>query len=1032
MPDAPGFETWVITEREWFHQLMLAGLQQLLTADRAAGRDYDAINVARRMLQVAPWHEEAHQELMALLARTGQRSAALAQFELCRRLLDEELGVPPSAKTEALRAQIAVGAMRGDDQRSDGGAVTLLPIAPNLAEPEQVRNAPNYPDLLLGRAEDITRVRALLDDPACRLLTLVGPGGIGKTRLALAATDGNVAQYAQGACFIPFAGLTPAKAENCTDLVINGIANVLGYTFDAQQDPHTILLNYLANKHLLLICDNFEHLQPAATLLEEIVLAAPGVQLVVTSRKRLGVKHEWLYDVAGLAYATDGESAVGQCTYPASALFARCAQQVKVDFDPVAEADHIHAICRVLEGWPLSIELAANWLRLLSCAAIAARLQDDVMLLDAATTAPDDRHRSMRAVLEASWALLTSDEQRVCGGVSCFRGGFELNAAQAVVHAGLVQLGSLVDKSFLRCDASGRYAMHEQVRQFAAARLGDDAVALDTIHRRHSTYFVALAAAQPILPGGTPGEATVTLFDRELKNLRLALAHALTDNDTARVASLLESLWPYYRFKGWNREIIVMMQQACDLQHVPLAQLARWQRWWADALYHVGELRACNQKVEELMCMLGKPLPSTVCEQRWFLLRAFGRQLLHRTFPRIAFGHAAAQRAVLVETVRAMERYGQAGMFLGQPMAFLVGITAVNHAERAGATELLAAGYAALSLLLSNLACHWAAAYYHRLALRYVDHDTNVAHRAYALEVISFNLFMNGDWQAAREVISKAVTQAEQAARRRSSLELQLLVAISYGFAGDYEAALAQAGAVLPRARELGDVVVQAWSLIAQAEFCLHADREPTTRALPLLQQAQALPPNRLNKSEHFGIHGNLAVVALRTGDNACAAHELDLALATVNSMVFPANGAFESYADLPEVALALAERASRSAPGKQLLEQRAAHACAILENFARAHRFARPRALIYAGIYHWQHGRQRKAFSLWQQSAAVAAAAGMNYDLGRAHFEIGRRLAAHAQIGGLSAAQHLERAHSVFQAIGAGYMLSQLEAMRR
>ena len=111
VPDAPGFETWVITEREWFHQLMLAGLQQLVTSDRAAGRDHDAINVARRMLQVAPWHEEAHQELMELLARTGQRSAALAQYELCRRLLDEELGVPPSTKTDALRAQIAAGAL---------------------------------------------------------------------------------------------------------------------------------------------------------------------------------------------------------------------------------------------------------------------------------------------------------------------------------------------------------------------------------------------------------------------------------------------------------------------------------------------------------------------------------------------------------------------------------------------------------------------------------------------------------------------------------------------------------------------------------------------------------------------------------------------------------------------------------------------------------------------------------------------------------------------------------------------------------
>ena len=197
----------------------------------------------------------------------------------------------------------------------------------------------------------------------------------------------------------------------------------------------------------------------------------------------------------------------------------------------------------------MSIELAANWLRLLPCAAIADRLQDDVMLLDAATIAPDDRHRSMRAVLDASWALLTDDEQRVCSGVSCFRGGFELSAAQAVVHSGLVQLGSLVDKSLLRCDAVGRYHMHEQVRQFAGAKLGEDPVEVSTVQRRHTTYYVAFAAAQHTLPSGIPDDATIAAFDRELENLRLALAHALAENDTDRIAPMLESLWPYYPFQ---------------------------------------------------------------------------------------------------------------------------------------------------------------------------------------------------------------------------------------------------------------------------------------------------------------------------------------------------------------------------------------------------------------------------------------------------------------------------------------------------
>ncbi len=969
---------------------------------------------------------------MELLASTGQRSAALAQYETCRRLLDEELGVLPAPATEALRARIAAGSIGGDDQRGPSERGEVMPGALAWAElsPAQVHNAPEYPDPLLGRADDIAQVRALLADPACRLLTLVGPGGIGKTRLALAATAGNVDRFVHGAYFVPFAGLTPAQPENSTDLVINGIANVLGYTFDARHDPQAVLLSYLNKKHLLLICDCFEHLQPAAALLEAIVLAAPGVRLVVTSRIRLGVTHEWLYDVTGLAYATADERTFHHGVYPAAALFERCAQQVKVDFDPVAEAGSVRQICQVLEGWPLSIELAANWLRLLPCAVIAERLQDDVILLDAATTAPDDRHRSIRAVLAASWALLSADEQRICSGVSCFRGGFELSAAQAVVHAGLVQLGSLVDKSLLRCDANGRYHMHEQVRQFASAKLGEDPVAVSTLLRRHTTYYAAFAAAQHTLPTGIPDDATITAFDRELENLRLALAHTLADNDTERVTSLLESLWPYLRFKGWNREIAAAMQKACNLRNVPLAQRARWERWWADALYQVGELRACNQKVEELMGLLGMPLPTTRWTQLWFAGREFVSQLLHRVLPQAMFGRAAKHGALLDEMIRALERYVQAGYILGCPTEFLLGITSVNRAESAGAKDLMSASYAGLSLLLSDLACHRAAGYYLGLALCYVDHDTDCAHRAYTQEVLGLNHFVNGDWIAARRAFAEGIVLAAQSARRHFSLEIQMLEAISYGIPGNYREALVRAGAVLPCAVDLGDVILQAWSLLAQAEFCLHVECDPTTRVLPLLIQAQALPANALNHSEHFRIHGGLAVVGLRTGDRECAAQELDRALALVAKMALPANWAFEGYANLPEVALALWEHNARRAPQAGELEQMAKRACTILDKFARAHRFARPRALIYAGICHWQHGRQHKAFSLWERSAAAAAAAGMRYDLGRAHYEIGRHLATGARYGDLSAAQHLERAHAEFQAIGAGHALSQLAAL--
>jgi len=638
VPDAPDFTTWVATERERYAQLLLSGLKTLADGDRAAGRNREAIQLVRRMLEVSPWNEEAHCDLMWLLAVTGQRSAALAQYETCRRILDEELGVPPSATTEALRIRIATddlplaGAARGDPV-ADAPAAPAVVDADVQPLPARVRNAPDYPDDLLGRAAAITELRALLMDPACRLLTLTGAGGVGKTRLALAASAAIAGCYPDGAHFVNLAGLTPARPESSTDLVLNSIANALGYTFDAQQDAQTILLNHLRSKHLLLICDNFEQLQPAAALLEAIILAAPGAQLLATSRKRLGAAHEWIYEVEGLAYAHTDQREQSLSAYPSAALFVRRARQVKAGFDPTTETvetDAIHHICQVLEGWPLSIELAANWLRLLPCPAIAERLQSDVAMLDAATTAPGDRHRSMRAVLDASWELLTEAEQQACCGASCFRSGFELAAAEAVVGADLVQLASLVDKSFLSRDANGRYHMHEQVRQYAAARLGEAPQQEHDVRRRHAAYFLSVTAAQPTPPGGVPDAATLVLFNRELENLRLALAHTLADEDVATVTALLENIMPYYRFKGWNSEIADLLEQANELRGAPLVTRARWQRWWAESLYQVGDLHACIQRVEVLMRMVGKPLPATSGERYWFALREFGRQTLHR------------------------------------------------------------------------------------------------------------------------------------------------------------------------------------------------------------------------------------------------------------------------------------------------------------------------------------------------------------------------------------------------------------------
>ena len=494
------------------------------------------------------------------------------------------------------------------------------------------------------------------------------------------------------------------------------------------------------------------------------------------------------------------------------------------------------------------------------------------------------------------------------------------------------------------------------------------------------------------------------------------------------MAALTESLLPYFRFKGWNREIVTAMEQACALHGVPLALQARWQRWWADALYQMGELHACTNRIEQLLRLVGKPLPVNAWQGVWFAAREFSRQLLHRLKLGSAARISPSKQMILVEQARALERYGQAGYFLDAQTEFLTGVANINDAESANAQEFLAAGYATVALMLANIAMHRVAAYYQRLALRTIERDTNVAHRAFAMEVIGLNFFIAGNWAAAHGIWEEGAALAERSARRRFSLEIQMVNAIAFGIPGDYHAALARAEWVLPRARELSDAVVQAWSLLAQAEFCLHVDDDPARRALPLLEQARALPADEINKSEHFRICANLAAVFLRSGETGQAAQELDRALAILDSMVLPANWAFEGYAITFEVALALAELPDLAPAEQRETMQRAEHACAILKKFARAHCFARPRALILAGILDSQKGKYKQAFKAWQRAAALAEELSMRYDIARAHFEIGRHLAPEQTWEGQGAEYYLTQAKSEFGDIGAGYLLSQVE----
>ena len=476
----------------------------------------------------------------------------------------------------------------------------------------------------VGRVAELAEIRRLLGDPHYRLVTLVGPGGIGKTRLALEAVQG-CCPFADGVVFVPLAPIsTPA-------LLVPTIADAIGFTFSGPEPPSIQLLRFLQSKQLLLILDNLEHLLGdvpggvrtpsdtlggAAHLLARILEEAPGVKLLVTSRERVSLRGEWAVQLAGLP--------VGQAEAPGAArdadamvLFAERARQVQHDFElTAANREVVMRICRLLEGMPLGIELAATWVRVLSPTEIAAELERGLDFLQASTHDLPERHRSMRAVFEHSWRLLDAGEQQVLRRLAVFRGGFTRAAAAEVAGAALAVLAALVDKSLVRRTGAERYDLHEVVRQGAAAHLEHDPRDETVTRDRHAAYFAALLADRDRLLKSPAQRATVAELTTEIDNVRAAWQWAAQRRRFADLRMAIPTLYYLHEIRNWYQEAVNLFGQAADElqatsaaeggaddeERLVLGELLALQGWFA---FRYSEFERARELAERSLALLG-------------------------------------------------------------------------------------------------------------------------------------------------------------------------------------------------------------------------------------------------------------------------------------------------------------------------------------------------------------------------------------------------------------------------------------------
>ncbi|WP_229399739.1 BTAD domain-containing putative transcriptional regulator [Micromonospora okii] len=516
-------------------EVRLVAVEDRIEAELALGGHTALVAELRQVVAAHPLRERLRGQLIRALSASGRPAEALAEFEEARRTLAGELGVDPSPALAALHLAV----LRGE--------------AHPQGRDEPGHGLPSQLTTFVGREEELRRVGELLGER--RLTTLVGPGGVGKTRLAIEAAgrlDGRVR-------LVELASLAHGSDVPQAVLSALGLRDAgLRAPAEAGRSPTDRLVAALAERRLLLVLDNCEHVvADAARLVARLLSACPALRVLTTSREPLGLPGEALCPVSGLSLPPPDASVPQARAYAAVELFARRAADVAPDFTVTsANVGMVLRICRTLDGLPLAIELAAARLRALPVAEVAARLNDRLRLLSMGSRAATPRHRTLRAVVEWSWDLLDDAERKLARRLTVFVGGTTLEAAERICGLPTVEfvdaLTGLADKSFVELSA-GRYRMLETVRAFCAERLTEAGEA-DRLRRAHAAYFLEFAwTADGHLRRAEQLE-WLRRLDAERDNLHAALRRATVPGDAPDAAGLVAALSFYWWLRGMRGE----------------------------------------------------------------------------------------------------------------------------------------------------------------------------------------------------------------------------------------------------------------------------------------------------------------------------------------------------------------------------------------------------------------------------------------------------------------------------------------------
>lgn len=610
--EAVHFEEWLLAQREELRLLSLHGLETLGEHCLAQGAYAPGLTATHRLLQLEPWLESAHCLQMKLLAQSGRCADALAQYEKCCQILAAELDVAPLPETTLLYQQIQAGnytpvaARRHPAPSIAAAPVLLLPNGVIAGKPAVPTNLLTPLAGFVGRQAELVFISRRLAAADCRLLTIVGPGGMGKTSLAQAAAQqilqANPADFPDGIYFVSLLDIGAADERQPAqpradepavgEAILRVIAAQIGYKLEPGVAPAVQLQAYLRSQRLLLILDNFEHLVAGTAAVIALLTQAPHLKALLTSRARLNVRGESVLTLHPLslppapspadvaAAYIDPTHTIQAATWQASeaiAMFVQRAQQVDPTFVINAETiGPVGQICQLVGGLPLGIELATSMLPLLSCRALAAALAKSLDILAAETRDLPPAQRTLTAVFEHSWRLLPSEGQQLLAKLALFPGSFSRAATAHIAGATDSLLRRLLDQSLLSKVGDDRYLMHRTVHAFAQQKLQQWPEQRATLQVHYAHYYLELLACLEEEQNEAAYESATAQIQIELDNVRTAWSWSVDQGNLALLALSVGSLQDFYQMAGIYQEALRLLEAALPVvrQAVALAPTA--------------------------------------------------------------------------------------------------------------------------------------------------------------------------------------------------------------------------------------------------------------------------------------------------------------------------------------------------------------------------------------------------------------------------------------------------------------------------